>query len=85
MGVGRYPEIRFRTMKVSAGPAGGLRAFGRLAMEVPEALVTLEVEGGALRDPREKRARAILGPDGDQTAGLGAGGTWSGTVRHDAR
>ena len=56
--VGRYPEIRFRTLQVSAGPAGGFRAVGQLTMKGREGQVTLEVEGGALRDPgRNERAR----------------------------
>jgi polyisoprenoid-binding protein YceI len=57
--VGRYPEIRFRTLHVAAGPAGGLRAVGQLTMKGRVGQLTLEVEGsGATRDPwRNERAR----------------------------
>jgi polyisoprenoid-binding protein YceI len=57
--VGRYPEIRFRTLQVSAGAASGFRAVGQLTLKGRVGQVTLEVEGsGAMRDPRRKeRAR----------------------------
>jgi polyisoprenoid-binding protein YceI len=50
---GRYPEIRFRTLQVSAGQAGRLRAAGQLTIKGRVGQVTLEVEGsGTTRDPR---------------------------------
>jgi polyisoprenoid-binding protein YceI len=57
--VGRYPEIRFRTLQVSAGAASGFRAVGQLTLKGRVGQVTLEVEGsGAMRNPRRKeRAR----------------------------
>jgi polyisoprenoid-binding protein YceI len=51
--VKRYPEIRFRTLQVTALQAGGLRAIGQLTIKGRVGQVTLEVEGsGTTRDPR---------------------------------
>jgi polyisoprenoid-binding protein YceI len=43
--VGRYPEIRFRTIKVTAEQTGRLRAVGQLNMKGRVGQVTLDIEG----------------------------------------
>jgi polyisoprenoid-binding protein YceI len=57
--VKHYPEIRFRTLQVTAGRTGGLRGVGQLTIKGRVGEVTLEVEGsGATGDQRRnERAR----------------------------
>jgi polyisoprenoid-binding protein YceI len=48
--VGRYPEIRFRTLQVTAGLPGRFRALGQLTMTGRVGQVALEVEGSSAAD-----------------------------------
>jgi polyisoprenoid-binding protein YceI len=56
--VGRYPEIRFRTLQVTAGQAGQLRAVGQLTMKGRMGQVTLEVEGSGATDNQRRNEGA---------------------------
>jgi polyisoprenoid-binding protein YceI len=73
--VGRYPEIRFRTLPVAAGPAGGLRAVGQLTMKGRVGQVTLEVEGsGTTRDPRRNEPARFSAKTAIRRRDFGASG-----------
>ena len=73
--VGRYPQIRFRTLQVTAGPTGGLHALGQLTLKGRVGQVTLEVEGsGATRDPRRTPRARFSAQTAIRRRGFGASG-----------
>ena len=56
--VGRYPEIRFQTLRVTPGPTDGFRALGLLTMKSRVGQVTLEVEGSGATGNQRRNGRA---------------------------